>query len=647
LNCLLKKLLLIFLAMGLVNARAALPVDAYFQESTFEGAVLSPSGQSVAFLVRDQKSKKKLAVLDIATMKPAVIVSLDEDAVWGHRWVNDTRLTFQISSEYAGSGLFAVDKDGENFRQLVETLGGRARPAPSGRALAPQGTWLAATLRSSETDDVIVARYEERSKEKIDYIQVHRLNNRTGQMTELDVPKHVVQFLMDGGGNLRAATERVGPDDTLLLANKEGALLPAAQFKRYDSGRITPRWVDQDGTILVEAHAGKNTTGLHRLDPLTGALVGNPIVSNPEFDFNGSLITQNGKLIGAQYDADGRVTQWLEPQWRALQAEVDKRLPRTANHISVPTRGDANVALIRSASDRQPNVWYLIDTATMKLTKLGASQPHIEPKEMAEQDFERIPAQDGLIIPTYITYPPNAIRKNLPAIVLVHGGPWVRGSAWGWSSEAQFLASRGYVVIEPQFRGSTGFGSKHFTAGVREWGGKMQQDLADVAQWASTKGVVDAKRVCIAGGSYGGYAATMGLVTHPNAFRCAVSWVGVTDIELLFSVGWSDMTGDTKRYSLNYLVGDPEKDAEKFKSVSVVANAAQITQPVLLAYGELDRRVPLIHGEKLRDALKSHNKNLEWITYPNEGHGWWRLETRVDFWARVERFLTKHNPARM
>jgi dipeptidyl aminopeptidase/acylaminoacyl peptidase len=366
---------------------------------------------------------------------------------------------------------------------------------------------------------------------------------------------------------------------------------------------------------------------------------------NPEFDFHGSLITQNGKLIGARYDADGRVTQWLEPWWQALQADVDKRLPRTANHVSVPSRSDANIALVQAVSDRQPSVWYLLHTVTMKLTKLGAAQPQIEPKEMGEQDFERIPAQDGLMIPTYITYPLNALRKNLPAVVLVHGGPWVRGSAWGWRDEAQFLASLGYVVIEPQFRGSTGFGSKHFAAGIKEWGGKMQQDLADVANWAVAKGLVDGKRVCVAGGSYGGYAATMGLVTHPDAFRCAVSWVGVTDIELLFSVGWSDMTEDIKRYSLSTLVGDPEKDAAKFKSVSAIANAARIVQPLLLAYGELDRRVPLFHGEKLRDALRPNNKNLEWITYPNEGHGWRRFETRVDFWKRVEAFLAKHNPS--
>jgi hypothetical protein len=131
---------------------------------------------------------------------------------------------------------------------------------------------------SGETDDVVVVRYEERSKEKIDYFRVHGLNTRDGRMTELDVPQHVVQFWIDEAGGLRTATQRVGPNDTLLLANKDGALAPAVQFSRFDSGRITPRWIDQDDTILVKANTGKNTIGLHRLDPQTGAIVGNPIV---------------------------------------------------------------------------------------------------------------------------------------------------------------------------------------------------------------------------------------------------------------------------------------------------------------------------------------------------------------------------------
>jgi dipeptidyl aminopeptidase/acylaminoacyl peptidase len=274
-----------------------------------------------------------------------------------------------------------------------------------------------------------------------------------------------------------------------------------------------------------------------------------------------------------------------------------------------------------------------------------ARPTHIDPKTQSEMDFVKVTARDGLRIPTYITFPVGKPKKNLPMIVLVHGGPWVRGQSWGWDREVQFLASRGYAVIEPQFRGSTGFGMEHFKKGWKQWGLAMQDDLADAAQWAINEGIADPKRICIAGASYGGYAATMGLIMHPELFRCAVNWVGVTDIDLLFSPIWSDINEESKRYGMKTMIGDPEKDGAQFKATSPIVNAHKIKQPILLAYGERDERVPIIHGTKLRDALKVHNQNVEWIAYENEGHSWARTETKIDFWTRVEQFLTKHNPA--
>jgi dipeptidyl aminopeptidase/acylaminoacyl peptidase len=144
------------------------------------------------------------------------------------------------------------------------------------------------------------------------------------------------------------------------------------------------------------------------------------------------------------------------------------------------------------------------------------------------------------------------------------------------------------------------------------------------------------------GASYGGYGAMMGLVSDPDLFRCAVNWVGVTDIGLWFDVSWSDITDEAKRYGYRTLIGDPELDAAQFKATSPLQQAARITQPVLMAYGEWDRRVPQVHGEKMRDALKAHNPNVEWVVYEKEGHGWYKVETRLDFWGRVERFLARN-----
>jgi dipeptidyl aminopeptidase/acylaminoacyl peptidase len=169
----------------------------------------------------------------------------------------------------------------------------------------------------------------------------------------------------------------------------------------------------------------------------------------------------------------------------------------------------------------------------------------------------------------------------------------------------------------------------------------MQDDLADGAKWMIASGVVDPKRICIAGASYGGYAALMGVMKDPDLFRCAVDWVGVTDINLLFTARWSDATESVKTYTMPTRVGDPVKYADYHKSVSPLVNAAKITQPLLMAYGTDDHRVPLVHGDEFYAAVKVHNKDVEYIKYPGEGHGWTLVPTRLDFWQRVEKFLDR------
>jgi dipeptidyl aminopeptidase/acylaminoacyl peptidase len=245
-------------------------------------------------------------------------------------------------------------------------------------------------------------------------------------------------------------------------------------------------------------------------------------------------------------------------------------------------------------------------------------------------------------MPAYLTLPPGERKTQLPLVVLVHGGPWARGASWAWNGEVQFLATRGYAVLQPEFRGSTGFGQRHFRAGFKQWGLAMQDDLADAARWAIAQGVADASRVAIAGASYGGYAALMGLVKDPELFRCAVSWVGVSDLNLLYSATWDDISPDFKRWGMPALLGDREKDAALLKANSPLTHAARIKNPLLMAYGGADHRVPIEHGRRLYEAIKGHNKNLEWVLYDKEGHGWALPETRVDFWGRVERFLARH-----
>jgi len=328
-----------------------------------------------------------------------------------------------------------------------------------------------------------------------------------------------------------------------------------------------------------------------------------------------------------------------------LQAAVDKALPATVNVMSVPAQADSPWALVASYSDRIAPIYSLYNRQTGQVNRVADTRPGIVPAQMGRQEFVRYKARDGLEIPALLTLPAGAKPGGLPLVVLVHGGPYVRGNSWGWDAQSQFLASRGYAVLEPEFRGSTGFGDHHFQAGLKQWGLKMQDDIADGARWAIDKGIVDPQRICIAGASYGGYATLMGLVNDPDLYKCGVNWVGVTDMGLLFNNGWvftSDATDELKAYTLPQMLGDPVKDAERFKATSPIQQAARITRPLLLAYGGVDERVPLNHGTQFRDAVMRTNQQVEWVQYPEEGHGWALEKNRIDFWQRVEKFLDRH-----
>jgi dipeptidyl aminopeptidase/acylaminoacyl peptidase len=206
----------------------------------------------------------------------------------------------------------------------------------------------------------------------------------------------------------------------------------------------------------------------------------------------------------------------------------------------------------------------------------------------------------------------------------------------------QFLASRGYVVIEPEFRSSTGYGSALEVAGWRQWGLTMQDDLQDALQWAIAKGWVDAKRACIMGASYGGYAALMGPVRHPDTYRCAISWVGVTDLpELLKNERYNWGSTDLTKATLELAIGDPKLNAEQLKQTSPVHRAGDIHVPVLAAWGKDDQRVPLDQGRDFRDAAKRAGVELEYVEYADEGHNWLKPETSIDFFTRAEKLLAR------
>lgn len=627
----------------------------YFAPAQTTGAALSPDGRRVALRSRALHGRSILSVVELDGMKPTVVYSSDEADASHFVWVNNQRLAFTlgdwetpVGKQDAGPGLFGVNADGSAFKQLVERQGVWLRNGNDGRELLPGNTYLLNGSTQRTGDEVLVVRPEQWQDNDVDYIKLLKLNTLNGRTTEIDGPLHAVDWWTDAKGELRAAQVREQDKGSLLWKDPAtGAWRVLSRYNVYtEDGDLQVRHIAADGRMYVTARRGQDKQAMWLMNPATGLWGDKPLASSPGFDVDAQVVACEDKVLGLRFTIDAEVTQWFDTDMRALQAQIDKVLPRTSNRLSVPWQGGSPWVLIEAFADIQPSLYYLFNRETRKFTKLGAERPDIAPQQLAAMDLVHIQARDGNDIPAWVTRPAGQEKgQNLPMVVLVHGGPWAPGQHWRFNAEVQFLAARGYVVLQPEFRGTLGYGRAHFERSWHQWGKAMQDDVTDATRWAVAQGLADPRRIAIAGASYGGYATLMGLVREPDLYRCGVAWVGVTDLDMLHTVSWDDMPASYKKFGMPKLLGDRVKDADDLKANSPLTHAAKITQPLLLAYGGKDRRVPIVHGEKFRKAVQASNRDVEWLMYDEEGHGWADPASKLDFYNRMARFLDKHTAA--
>ena len=631
---------------------STLPAEAFETPSDMSYPVLSPRGDALAVLVRDPKGRRELAIVDIAdpaALKKNIVARGRGHDIYGVRWVDDNRLIVWMGLEnesygdHVSGGVFAIDRDGDHLRELQ--VGGIRGPLHDG-----SGDLLAYTGSGGSCAGNQVRWHCEGG-----FHMPVRLDIRAGithPLVDPPLPDHPSQWIVDGVGKVRGVlTEDAGEVALYVPPPAAGAWRKIAHFDSTKPGTgFGIEGMGADGRLYVTSTTGGHGDAdtLRTLDLATGQL-GPPLVSIKGFDFRGWLIQDwvHHRVLGVHYEADADGTAWFDPDMAALQERVDKALPGLVNAIDPGECGCAPHVLVTSWSDRQEAQYRLFDRKSGEITLVGSNRPAMDARRMAPTSFERIPARDGLELPVYVTRPLG--KGPWPAVVIVHGGPFLRGWNWEWDAESQFLASRGYLVIKPEFRGSTGYGNDLFVAGMRQWGLKMQDDIADATIWAAKKGLADPSRICIEGGSYGGYATLMGLVRYPDLYRCGIASAAVTDLNLMYDIWWSDAGDDWKNFGMRAMVGDPGKDAAQFAATSPIVQAARITRPLLLAHGGLDRRVPVEHAEKLRAALEAHHAPLTWVLYRDEGHGWYSPANRADWLRRMEAFLAANDgplPAR-
>jgi dipeptidyl aminopeptidase/acylaminoacyl peptidase len=627
-------------------------LEVFFGPASMIDAKLSPSGRWAVSLVGGGGMRDRLVLTDLEDKEPTKILTVLKTAdVSSFRWVNEDWLTYsvtsyeEISNRRNSNGLLAVNRKGDRTRMLIKRNYEKVVSDRVGaRVLAPDHYYLAPGAPGSNEIIVGHANYLLSEVTHVTPLALDIENGSTRKLVDTTIP-NVRRWLFDHLGRPRLAVSTEDPQfNTVYWSPGDGKTWTRiAKFPILKSD-WEPAYVHNDTLFVYGATGPKGENQLYRFNFETGKVEQPAWIAAPGFDVEASPLVSasTGTQHGVRVIGETESTVWIQPVMQDVQKKIDVALPGRINTLSCGACDAPSNVLVHSYSDKDPGQYFVYQIASDRLQRLGVQRPMIQPEQSFGVQLHRPQARDGLDLPVWVTGAPQAGQPPKPAVVLVHGGPWVRGSFWRWNDQAEFLASRGYVVIMPEFRGSDGYGTVHRRAGWKQWGQAMQDDVTDAVRFAAQKGWADTNRVCIAGASYGGYAALMGLAKDTDQYRCAVAWAGVTDPSLLFSMHWSDTSSDAKQFSMPTLIGDPVKDASMLAANSPLVNAKRIKAPVLLAYGDKDMRVPIEHGEKMREALQANGNAPEWVVYGGEGHGWRRPETNYDFWGRVEKFLAKH-----
>ena len=620
-------------------------IETLFKLPQYSSMQLSPDGEHIAALVPGN-GRQNIAVINTKTRKAVPVTGLTERDVVAVRWINSKRLLYWSGSlgvrdEYSGGGgLYAIDRDGSDFRMVGD--GGNERMS-RGMHLVLRFLRVVATL-PGESDDFIAQEIEIDDREAKPGALV-RVDSRSGRRTPVSFgkPESAVDegWIADrqGVGRVFVASSE-GRMRIHYRKAKDAPWVKLDDFSVFSGDQWSPLAVAEDDRMLyVASRKGRDKAAIVLYDPETKAF-GEVLAAHPQVDLT-DLVRLDGKVIGVSYEADKGGTAWFDEELARIQGGIDRALPGTVNGLSVSR--DRSRFIVTSRSDVKPASFYLFDRATGKLEWLADAAPWIDPKAMSPVRAVRYKARDGLEIPGYLTVPKGSTGKGLPMVVMIHGGPWVPGDTWYYNPEVQFFASRGYAVLQPNFRGTTRYGWKHFSSSFKQWGLAMQDDITDGVKWAVEQGVADPGRVCIYGASYGGYATMMGLAKTPELFKCGINYVGVTDLNLFATAYWSDLAdSEFTKYGLKAMVGDVEGDEELLKTTSPVRMAARIKSPVFMAYGAADRRVVPEHGTRMKAALEERGAKPLWMMVDGEGHGFREMRNKLSLYGAMEKFLAEH-----
>jgi len=612
--------------------------EIFFGDPEISGAQLSPDGKYITFIkpfrnvrniwIKDRKDAfDKARPLTADTTRP----------IPGYFWSQDSKFV-----------LYVQDKGGdENYRIYAIDPAMPGDPVPPARTLTPQDKIRAMIIDvpRSKPNEIIVG-LNDRNPSLHD---VYRIDLTTGERSLIRKnEENIAGWMTDLHGDLRLGIRQTGDGGTEILKLHDTSFTSIYSVTADESvGPI--RFTPDGNSFYLETNKGDqlDKSELQIFDLKTGTTT--LIEKDPknEVDFGEAIFSDvTNKLLATVYRGDVIRVYPKEKKFAGDYARLKKQFPQGNIGLGSTTK-DENLWLISISSDVDPGSTYLFDRKIGKAELLYRSRPNLPSKYLASMKPLRYAARDGMEIPAYLVLPQGVPSKNLPTIIFPHGGPWSR-DFWGYNSTAQFLANRGYAVVLPNFRGSTGYGKKFLNAGNKQWGtGSMQHDITDAVQYMIKKGIADPKRVGIAGGSYGGYATLAGLTFTPDVYAAGFDIVGPSNIiTLLNSIPpyWAPMK---KTFAIRVGDKDDPKDKEMLEKQSPLNSAKNIKAPLFVVQGANDPRVKKAEADQIVVALRDLGRNVEYIVAPDEGHGFAGKENRIAMYTAMEQFFAKHLKGRV
>ena len=606
---------------------------------------LSPDGKSLAFLTTLGTGKVGIALMDLGTGKVDALVAAKDENIKTYFWKGSDYIVYggDIGGDESPAWR-SINIQKRNVVAISEAYRELTRDDANFLNLSDE-------LRFDPHHFMGFGRKEEGSSS----IGMYLVDVRDGRRTV--VPSYEPSkadsafFIADNNGVLRVRGHFEGKNYVYeVRPHPTDLFVKVAEFPANDP-QWDPVFFAADNETLYLVSSEHSATGsLYAYNVRTRQL-GPPLFTSPEVEIDGQFSPfsrypdfigvvasyDRSKLYGVTYSPDTTKYHFFDAGREKLQRLLDSALPKTFNLV-IGTSQDEKVLIILATSDRDPGTYYVLDLNRTKLMPIGQVNHRIKPDQMQSMQPVQYQARDGLVVHGYLTRPAGSEGKRVPLIIHPHGGPYGPRDFWHFDGDVQFLASRGYAVLQINYRGSGGYGSPFEKAGYKEWGGKMQDDLTDGVKWAIAQGITDEKHVGIYGASYGGYATLAGLTFTPELYRCGANYVGVSDLGLITS--WARGRGE-RGNDLFYHehVGDSPQYLHDRSPVNFVD---RIRVPLLNAYGFNDPRVEIRNWERLESKLKQFGKTYEIILMGNEGHGFQNEGNRIDFYHRLEAFLDKY-----